>query len=621
MYIKKVTKKNKRSKKQYQYLHLVENVRTANGPRQRLVLNLGKLDLPKEQYKEMANCIEAMLTGQKQLFSADRRIEKQAQKAVRKILEKRSREKALETYDDPPAQDRADYKWVDVASLEANTARSLGAEYVCHRMWRELKLDKVLLADGIARQNLPLLEALVLGRLVDPGSERHTWDWAENRSAIFELTGRPERYSLSSFYRAGDSLFECKDAIEAHLAAREKELFALKERICFFDLTNTFLEGQALANAKAKRGKSKEKRSDCKLLTLALVVDENGFAKYSHLYPGNQNEGKTLPQMMEALVKLRPGQWKPKTVIMDAGIATKENVQYLKSNGFHYIVVNRGKADFTVADTEKMRVIVDRHTPAFKVEVTRRKSAHEALLMCRSTGRKEKDRGIRTRQESLFVERLSYYHDGLSIKGHTKNYIKVIEMIGRLREKYPGASKLYDVEVIPETDGVNKNTRARKIVWTKRAIYDAQVKFDGCYVLRTDLVDMSDGQIWKTYVMLSRVERAFRCLKSALGLRPIFHQAQQRADAHMFISVLAYHILHAIEYRLRSKGDHRSWNTIRQVLSTHQRLSIAYNVKEQEKTTRNHLRLCSTPEVEHKVIYHRLGLSPVPLSRKYTAVK
>ena len=621
MYIKKVIKRNKGSRKPYAYLHLVENVRTEKGPRQRLVLNLGRVNIPKEQYKDLANCVEGLLSGQKSLLGADPQIEKHAKKAVRQILDKRSKEEALQNALDVNSNENTSqlFQSVDVASIEAHESRCIGPEYVCHSIFKELKLDEVLLSSGISAQGLALMETLVVGRLVDAGSERHTWFWAENRSAIYQLIARPLRCSLNSFYRAADALFKCKQALEVHLSKKEKQLFSLSERMCFLDLTNTYLEGQALRNPKAKRGHSKEKRSDCKLLTLALIIDEQGFAKYSHLYAGNQNDSKSLKEMIESLVTIRPDLSKQRTVILDAGVATEENVRYLQQNHFHYIVVNRSKGAFTVEDTDKMELIYSDDDQQFKVEVSRQHKAGEAWLLCRSTGRQQKERGIRRRQENLFIERLKYYRKGLDQKGHTKVYAKVIEMIGRLREKYPRASKRYEIMVIPDDDPVRRSTIARDIIWKKRT--ESAGKFDGCFVLRTDRFDMTAGQIWKTYLMLTRVEKAFRCLKSSLGLRPVFHQVQQRADAHMFISVLAYHILHIIEHRLRMHGDHRSWETIRDVLCTHQRLTIAYNVKEQDKMVRYHLRLCSTPEPEHRVIYHRLGLSALPLGRTYIAIK
>jgi transposase len=603
MYIKKVRKSNRNSKKVYEYLHLVENVRTDKGPRQKLILNLGTLDLPAEQYKELANCIEAMLTGQKQLFSPDPDIEKHARKALQQIRAKKGRELAeIKTTPSKPAP--AVYQAVDVTSMQAGEVRCLGPEYVCHSIWNELKFNEILMANGVSKHVLPLLETLVVGRLVCPGSERHTWHWAQSRSAIYELSGTPLRASLNSLYRAGDLLFELKDDLEAHLARHERDLFSLPERLCLLDLTNTYFEGRANGNPKAQRGRSKEKRSDCKLLTLALVVDEQGFAKYSQLYPGNQAECKTLEQIIEDMIRLRPSLANHRTVVIDAGIATKENIAYLQAKQFHYIVVNRGKGDFTAADTEQMKMI--RQTDEYTLEVTRKENQGQALLLCRSSARKSKDFGIRNRQEQMFVERLQYYHDGLGIKRRTKQYDKVVEMIGRLREKYPRASKLYDVTVVPE-DKSGKKVKASAIVWKKREQFDQISKFDGCYVLRTDRVELSDKQIWETYVMLTRVENAFRSMKSSLGLRPNFHQNEQRADAHMFISVLAYHILHAIEYTLGQCGDHRLWSSLREVLSTHQRLTIEYNVKEQDTVQRHHLRLCSTAEPEHKQIYRTWG--------------
>jgi transposase len=221
-----------------------------------------------------------------------------------------------------------------------------------------------------------------------------------------------------------------------------------------------------------------------------------------------------------------------------------------------------------------MRVVHQDDERNFKLEVVRHEKEGEAYLLCRSSGRVLKDKSIRVTQENLFIERLEYYKNGLSKKGHTKDYTKIVEMIGRLREKYPRASKLYDVTVVSEqTPSSSDKNHATDIIWKKRV--EDQLSMDGCYILRTDHMDMTDLTIWKTYVMLTRVESAFRCLKSSLGLRPVFHQIERRTDAHMFVSVLAYHILHIIEQRLRLHGDHRSWETIREILSTHKRLTSA----------------------------------------------
>jgi transposase len=291
---------------------------------------------------------------------------------------------------------------------------------VGHSLWQELGFNRALLEAGCARTWLPLIEALVIGRLVEPGSERQSWQWMKSRSAIFELTGPPVHASLSALYRASDVLFSYQGVLETHLCRRERDLFSLTERMCFFDLTNTYFEGAVKSNPKAKRGHSKEKRSDCPLLTLALIVDEQGFPKYSHLYPGNQYEAQTLGDIIEALVKARPELARDRTVIIDAGLATEENIQLLRDKQFHYICVGRSRLDFSPEDTEDLVVIHHDEQKALKVEVKRLEQDQEVQLLCRSTGRQEKDRAIRLRQERLFLERLHYCREGLNKKGHPK---------------------------------------------------------------------------------------------------------------------------------------------------------------------------------------------------------
>ena len=267
-----------------------------------------------------------------------------------------------------------------------------------------------------------------------------------------------------------------------------------------------------------------------------------------------------------------------------------------------------------------MEVIREDEGRGIKVEVKRYKHEGEAYILCRSESKAAKETGMRTRVEKLFLGRLEYYKRGLSLPNRTKKYRKVVELIGKLKEKYPKASKLYEVEVRPEKgkEASEPSIRAIDIVWEKKAgLYEEETDREGSYVLRTDRLDLSDKEIWETYIMLEQIEYAFKSMKSSLGLRPNFHQIEGRVDAHMFISVLAYHLLHIIEYRLRQKGDHRSWGTIRNVLKTHERLTIGYKVKDDDGSVRKeYIRINSRLEPEHIEIYRKLGLSGRPLSRK-----
>lgn len=610
MFIKKVKKRNGRTRKLYEYLHLVESVRTEKGPRQRLVLNLGNLQLDPSRYHVFARRIEDILTGQMSLVELDKTLEKSARDVARKIFKKQSEQ--LEE------KQVSDFRTVDVNSIETELPRSLGPEYLCHSVWKELQMSEFLEKQGVSAKVTPVLAALVIGRLIDPGSERYTKEWVDKRSALYELTGAPLRSSLNSYYRAGDTLYEMKKALEGHLCRRENELFSQSEKLFFLDLTNSYFEGQAAGNPKAAWGRSKEKRNDCKLVTLGLIVDEAGFAKYSELFPGNQYEAETLAGMVRSLEKqLEAGS--ERTIVIDAGIATEENLKWLKENHYHYIAVNRGKTPFE-KEFSGMEVIKEDVSKGVKIEVKRFIRKQEAYLLCRSEKKVHKERSMRTRVEQLFTERLEYYREGLNVPHRTKRYGKAVELVGKLKEKYPRAAKLYDVDVKPEADkpATDKSLKAIDIVWKKKEVkYDYETAQEGSYVLRTDRLDLADEEIWSIHTMLGQIEYAFMCMKSSLGLRPNFHKKEERVDTHMFISVVAYHLLHVIESRLRAGGDRRKWPTVRNVLKTHERITIGYRVKEDDGSiVQKYVRANSRLEPEYLEIYRMFGLSGIPLPRR-----
>ena len=608
VFIKRVTKTNGRTKKKYSYLHLVESIRTEQGPRHRLVLNLGDLKIDKSQWTTLARRIEDILIGRRSLFEVDQDIEQHARQAATKIFEKRAAEINDEKEDD--------FQMVDTKSLDVSKPRSLGAEYVGHSMWRQLGFDTVLRRQGVSEHVLPLLEALVVGRLIAPRSERWTKRWAEELSALYEMTGKPLRHSLQSYYRGTDALYGCREALQRHLADREKDLFSLEESIVLYDLTNTYFEGRCAGNPKAAYGRSKEKRSDCKLATMGLIVDGEGFAKYSKIYPGNQYEADTFQQTIIELEQQLVITTKA-TIVLDAGVATKENIGWLEQQEYHYIVVNRGKAPFEI-DFDDMSIIREDEQKGVKIEVKRHEQQGSVYLLVKSEQKRLKEASMMGRVEQLLLDRLQYYKNGLGKKYHVKTYPKVVEMVGRLKEKYSRAAQLYEITVLPEKDGGKKTVNAADIRWKrKQERYDEQTKNEGTYILRTNRFDLTDEQIWQTYIMLGRIETAFKDMKSHLGFRPNFHQKEQRVEAHMHISVLGYHLMHAIEHKLRLAGDSRSWWTIKTTLRTHERITIEYISKDDEGNRYNNsVRVSSRLEPEHLEIYTKLGLAGEPLERK-----
>ena len=617
MYIRRVRVPSGSRKSQNVYYNLVESVRTPEGSRQRLVLSLGKLDLDPSLHKLLAKRIEDMLVGRSELFETDSKIDKLAQYYSDRIFTLRAK-----TVEKSTREKKRNFQSVDVDSMDASNVRSLGPEYVGHMMWKELNIDKVLIKKGVPKNLIPIAEALILGRLIHPKSERGTREWVENTSSLFEISGNPTARSLNAYYRTADLLYGCKNALEKHLAQRERDLFSLSESIVLYDLTNTYFEGQCAKNSSAAYGRSKEKRSDCKLATMGLVVDGDGFPKYSRFYPGNQSEPQTFQDIVLSL-EAQTGIKEGATIVMDAGIASQENVDWLKSRGNSYVVVHRGKHPDEMDAGDKMDLIRKDIARGVRIEIRGKDVANERYILVKSEMKRRKEESMASRSESLFIERLQYWRDGLDKPRRLKTYESILRNIGRLTEKYPRAARLYHIEVEPgEKDKRTCKIKTASIKWTKKEKKETEAqKKQGTYLLRTNRKDWTDKKIWETYIMLGRIEKSFRDMKSHLGFRPNFHQSKDRVESHMFISVLAYHLMHSIERKLRLNGDNRNWDSIKSILKTHCRVTLEYIASENGELLKNSMRTNSRPEKSHRDIYKKLGLSGKDLDRQLMKYK
>ena len=602
MFIRKVPHKNKKNRREYFTYKLVESVRTERGPRQRDVLNLGvRFDLPREQWKELANCIEDTLTGQRPLFDYPKKISTLAIKYAREIT--RQQAQAIGEAEDVPS----DYQVVDVNSVDNEDIRSVGAEHVVYETMRHLGLDRKLRSFGLTRMQLALTMGVIAGRMIAPGSERATHQWLLNRSGLDELMGVDlSNVSLDSVYKASDILLKKQDALEEHLRRTEGQLFALDEKIILYDLTNTFIEGTGKYNPKARYGgKSKEKRSDCPLVTLGLVLDVQGFPKKSRIYEGNVSEPKTLEAMIDGLSIEDSGEgslFKP-TIILDAGIATEDNIEWLKGEEYRYIVVSRKKKTAIPPDVSMVAVKQDDRDQTVLVEagLSKNKDADELKLYCHSVEKEKKEEGIKNKFQERFEFELMKARNALDLKNGTKRYDKVLERIGRLKERYRSVARGYKIAV--EKD--RETDKAKDIKWSRKETE----KTSGVYCLRTNREDLDVQQIWDIYTMLTDIEDAFRCMKSELGLRPIHHQKEVRCDGHIFITVIAYHLMHTIRHKLRHRSVRFCWTTIRRQLSTQVRTTTTMK-REDNKVIR--IRKSSKAEPVHEVIYDALNLSHRP---------
>ena len=595
MFIRKTTHTDKKNKKEYSTFKLIESVRTERGPRQRMLLNLGtSFSLPEERWKDLANRIEEIVTGQNALFAYSGEIENLAARYARKVISYHGEPGGNHEKTSEP-----DYHRVDIDTIDNERSRSVGAEHVVYETIKSLGLPDLLMDIGFNKPALDAAMGVIAARLILPSSERATHLWLQDTTALDELLGADfTDLSQDRVYKTSDLLFRHKNQIEDHLRSRERSLFNLEEKIILYDLTNTFFEGSGKYNSKAHFGLSKEKRSDCPLVTLGLVLDADGFPKRTEVFEGNVSEPGTLEGMITTLsfadLQTRP------LIVMDAGIATQSNILWLKGKGYDYLVVSRKRKINLPPETEMITVREDNRR-LIRAALAKGADDDEVTLHCHSTDKEIKERGITNRFEGRFEEELDKVSNALSKKHGTKLYDKVIEKIGRLKERYKRVSRHYEITV---TRGEDTN-RATAITWERKE----QEKPVGVYCLRSNRIDFNEQELFNIFAMLTDIEDAFRSMKSELGLRPVYHQKENRSDGHLFITVLAYHVLHSIRVRLRSQGINDSWTTIRKGLSNHVRITTTMK-RDDGKII--HLRKSTLPETFHQRIYDALRLPHRP---------
>ena len=602
-----IREKSKTVKGQKYIQHqLIESIRTPAGPRQRLVLNLGFLDLHPDKWKELANTIESEVHKQSRLFVTDPQIEKLARHYAKVIVrEKLNKESERAASDKAADRLSADYQSVDVNSVSSSEARKIGAEHVVLAQMREYKFDKMLKELGFTENQLNYAKILIAGRLVNPSSERETARWANEDSAILELLQAKINVYDTALHRTAVLLWEQHDKIEQRLSQAAREIFGLKETIILYDLTNTYFEGSKKGSKIANHAKSKDKRDDRPLITLALTLDAQGFPKQSKVYEGNISEPGTLEKMLDELSNVVDGFNPQKTIVIDAGIATEDNLEIIKRKQFKYLAVSRKKSygdDFWQGSQEQQIKLSDKKTRLRVKLVTTKK---ELYLLCHSEAKEAKEKAILERRLKKFEEGLNGINKGLKKKRTHKKYDKIIERIGRLKEKY-GVGSLYDIEV-KQQKGV-----ATKIIFSKNPNGKAKEKRVGEYVIRTNRLDLIEEEISKIHRTLTTVEDSFRSMKSELGLRPNYHKRDDTGTAHIFITVIAYHIIAGILKKLRTNGINYSWRTIRNTLSTQVRVTTSFNTEDKATI---HIRTTTAPTLKQSDIYSKLGLVQKPLKQ------
>ncbi len=607
MYIRAVETKNKKTGKIYTAYKLIESYRSEKGPRQRIIMSLDIPELSKADLKVLAFLLESKLSGQATTYDttdlsavADKVLDNykltQEKKTNKKIIDKDS-----------------NMVTIDLNSINTNQSRSLGIEIVADTFYKNLDFNKIFNDLNYSSRQKALAKATILGRLISPGSEASTTTWLKERTSLIEMLD----YDISgigknALYEISDLLLSNKNHIEEQLIKKENTLFPDDRNIFLYDLTNTYFRGSCKKNDIAHRGKSKEKQSTAPLVTLALVVNGLGFPVFSQIYKGNQSEPVTLKDVLKDLLKDEDSSFiKTKsTIAMDRGIATADNLKLLKEMNYPYVIIERRdiskdyinefknhKKTFTeIKDSKGQSVYI-------KKEIL---ESGGSRVLCLSEMRKVKEEAMDKKREDRFLEDVEKLNKSV-VNGKIKKSDKVHIRVGRIKQKYSAIAKYYEIQVKVDEKEIN----ALSVVANKLEERDRRNELTGAYVIETSHEDYLAEEIWRMYMLLTHVESSFKVLKTDLGLRPVFHQIARRTEGHLFISVLAYHLLNSIEVSLSQSGYNHNFKTIKDILSTHQRSTITMI---SEDKNMHQIRLSGTPESKQKEIYKILKVKN-PLKR------
>jgi transposase len=645
MFIREIKKRFSKGNIKYEYsqYRLVESVRTERGPRQHTLLNLGTLSIPAEQLKVLANLIEQNLVHTQEalpLFGeAPQELVGLARHFADVIIAKRlkvsdkSQDGALqpapearltgnnETIDTQATPDKPEpvYETIDTNSIITSDSRTIGVEHIALTQLKELGFFTILQKCSFTEKELKVAAAQICARMAHPASERETARWLRSSSALAELLDADFGHiSDQTLHRISDKLATHKDLIEKCLSQNTDDLFDLDNRLILYDLTNTYFESPKRSSKIANYGKSKEKRTDCPLITLALVVDGRGFPKRSRILEGNVSEPDTLWDTLEKLEMADSSDDHPRTVVIDAGFATEENLEKLRADKrFEYVAISRKRKFeqdiFADATAQTLQISHKK-----ELLVTTAKHGDETFLLCKSPDRVHKDAAIHTLRKERFEKNLKLLNESLRKPRTNKNPGSIHERIGRLKERYK-IGHFYTIEV-NIADG-----NAHDITWKYNA---GKEKEFGEYIIRTSRNELIDTDISLIHRTLTMIESAFEWLKSDLGLRPNFHQKDDRMASHASISVLAYFVLAPILNKLEwggkfvsycgKKDDHDPWDKpfgwkgVVRTMSSQTRVTTSFKCKD---GSRMDARTTVEPTAEQMDIYKRLKVNPRPLKR------
>jgi len=570
MYLRHTTRR--KDGKVHRYWRLVRSVRVGSKVVQQTVAQLGELDAAG---RAQARALARTITGDRE--QPDLFTPAEAEPAVP----------------------------VRLRRIRLERGRTFGDVWLGWTLWRALRLDAVLahlLPEG--REAVPwatMAAVLVLARLCEPSSELHIAEDWYRRTALEDLLALPAaRVNDDRLYRALDKLLPHKRALEQHLVARLGALFALDYDLLLYDVTSTYFEGLAARNPLAQRGHSRDHRPDCKQVCVALVVTREGMPLGYELFPGNRTDVTTVEEIvetMEARYGLAQRIW-----VMDRGMTSEDNLTWLREGGRRYLV-GTPKSELRkwarqIADAQDWQAV--RHGVEAK-QCTGPDGA-ETFVLVRSVERREKERAMHARFTRRIEDGLARLGRRLQRARRALDARRLERQLGRLLALNTRAAGRYLIELVPDAT-VPAGVR---LEWTARPEWDDWARWsEGCYVLRTNIPDWSPEDLWRTYIQLTEAEAAFRIHKSDLSLRPIWHQTEDRVQAHILVCFLAYVLWKTLEQWQQRAGLGHSPRTILEELRRIQSTDVVLPTADGRELR---LRCVVRPDAAQAALLDRLGL-------------
>jgi transposase len=573
MYLREL--RPKKDGKEHSYWSLVETVRTPEGPRQRTLCYLGELNTSGQVrwQKTIAVFNEQGESRQLKLFPAE-----------------------VEPPDDDPNVAR-----VLLNKVRLERARQLGPCFLGLELWRRLELDKFwegLLDPAVADVPWSRVAAvLAINRLCAPGSELAIEERWDPTTALDDLLAIPEgSLNDTRLYRCLDRLLPHKTKLERHLRERYGELFGAEFDVLLYDLTSSYVEGAAEKDPMLRRGYSRDHRPDCKQVVIALIVNAEGFPLSYETFDGNRADVSTVEAVMR-MVERKYGRAR-RVWVFDRGIVSEENLAVLRRRNGQYLVgtprskLKQFEAELLAEGWERVRDDVE-------VKRVAMPDGEETYVLCRTTGRREKEKAMRSRFSAQIEKALGQLAQRVA-GGKLKDRGKIERRLGRIEARFPSVADLYQMQVV-ETDGrlrLDWQMLAERRSW--------QETREGAYLLRTNLPAESAAELWTKYMQLTEAEAAFRTLKSALSIRPLFHQLEPRVKAHILVAFLGYALWVTLKHLLQRKQSPLTPARVLALLATVQSADIVLPTTDGREIR---LRRVATPSPEQNAVLELLGIT------------